>query len=415
MVFTGIRWIVAGCALFVCGSFAFGGAEGEADPPVDSSGYLRLKAEVPPLPSMNRAGTGRLSRNYYADPDILAEGGVYYLFITSGDSTHNNREPEAGLGIRCFSSPDLKTWKDRGLALDARSTESCSYTKNTIWAPQAIRGEDKFYYLFYNASGPEYEKVRKGWWAPNSPFQRLCVARSEKPTGPYKEYAAPLLDGQDIPGYQDGKNGIIGTIDAYAFHDVDAKGQGHTYLYWSGIDDEHNRNLLWGAEMRADLRGLKQPPDGPEPMVLIDEPMQRWETKACGERHIAEAASVAKHGGKYYLLYAVNSFNTPEYSMGYAVGDAPLGPFVRAKNNPILHARPDFAKHLKERSTWIGPGGGSFLKRADGTAEQIVFASIDNQTTIPRCENSFGYRRNIRLARIRFDTDETLRVVEKAR
>ncbi|MGI8905343.1 MAG: family 43 glycosylhydrolase [Candidatus Sumerlaeaceae bacterium] len=379
------------------------------DPPVDNSGYLRLKAEIAPLPLKSTEVGSRLSRNYFADPEILHADSLYYLFITSGDSTRSTGATTAGLGIRCFSSSDLKNWRDRGLALDAH-TSACTFTQNTIWAPQALRGPDDAYYLFYNASGPEYEKARKGGWASDSPYQRICVARSERPAGPYIEYAAPLFDGQEIPGYADGKNGVVGTIDAYALRDVNAEGHTRFYLYWSGINDEKNQNLLWGAELREDLRGLKLPPEGPEPRILIGEPMEEWEKKACGKRRIAEAASVVKRGGKYYLLYSANSFNTPEYATGYAIGDTPLGPFKRADNNPILKASPKWQERLRDRSTLIGPAGGSFLKDKQGHADRIVFASIDNQTTAARCDNDAGHCRNIRVKPIRFESDGALRV-----
>ena len=36
------------------------------------------------------------------------------------------------------------------------------------------------------------------------------------------------------------------------------------------------------------------------------------------------------------MMYSANFFGGENYAVGYAVGDNPLGPFVKAENNPIL-------------------------------------------------------------------------------
>jgi beta-xylosidase len=43
-----------------------------------------------------------------------------------------------------------------------------------------------------------------------------------------------------------------------------------------------------------------------------------------------------KRGGRYYLLYSGSGADTPDYAVGYATADNPLGPFTRAPHNPII-------------------------------------------------------------------------------
>jgi hypothetical protein len=35
-------------------------------------------------------------------------------------------------------------------------------------------------------------------------------------------------------------------------------------------------------------------------------------------------------------MYSANSVFGPEYALGYAVADHPLGPFEKAQNNPVV-------------------------------------------------------------------------------
>ena len=36
-----------------------------------------------------------------------------------------------------------------------------------------------------------------------------------------------------------------------------------------------------------------------------------------------------KRGGKYYLMWSEGGWGGPDYSVAYAMGDSPLGPFSR--------------------------------------------------------------------------------------
>ena len=61
---------------------------------------------------------------------------------------------------------------------------------------------------------------------------------------------------------------------------------------------------------------------------------------------------------RYYLTYSANNNAGPQYAVGYAVADNPLGPFHKSPTNPILHSDPA----IGEYST----GHGSIVASPDG-------------------------------------------------
>jgi hypothetical protein len=63
---------------------------------------------------------------------------------------------------------------------------------------------------------------------------------------------------------------------------------------------------------------------------------RRWEEGSTTFTHRYRDAS-GRRRTAYYLTYSANNWETPQYGVGYAVADKPLGPFRKAPNNPILH------------------------------------------------------------------------------
>jgi beta-xylosidase len=360
------------------------------------SRLLPLRATVEPLPYLSRIPGEMASRNFFADPEILRYNGLYYLFATSNTSSNHWLAPEAPLGIRCLSSPDLKHWTDRGQALDAKNPDYVTWSEDLFWSPQVIHNPaDGKFYLFYNSAGGGYiRSKRRDSKRGNSPYQRICVARADEPQGPYKEFRAPLFDKECMPGWIDGEKGIIGTIDACAFVDEQKGKPTRFYLYWSAIDDDRNQNTLWGGELKPDFSGLKA---DPAPRELLGKHVQKWETKSCGDRLIQEAPSLIHRADQYYMLYSANSYNTADYGMGLAMADSPLGPFRKYRKNPVVHTRGKVEYPLK-KSVVLGPGGGSFFSTGESGAVHIVYHSIVSRTTEPLCSNNIGHFRQVRIA-----------------
>ena len=65
------------------------------------------------------------------------------------------------------------------------------------------------------------------------------------------------------------------------------------------------------------------------------------------------------------MTYSANGFNTHEYCVAYATADNPLGPWVKASENPILKA--NLAIGVS------GPGHNSFAWSPDGSELFMIY------------------------------------------
>jgi len=252
-----------------------------------------------------------------ADPFILFYKGKYYLYATS------EKGATTGGGFEVWTSNNLIDWKYEGWVY--KSDEN-SWGKDSFWAPEVIYKDGRFY-LFYSAGG--YINNRK--------TLRICLAVSDSPLGPFKDLRAPLFDF----GYA--------TIDAHPFVDDD----GNVSLYFSRDVSENPTSDIYVVRLSNDLLETVS-----ESKFLL-KPSQSWEISSRWN----EGPFVVKHNKKYYLFYSANFFASPEYSVGYAVSNSPIGPFEKAKENPIL----------KKTDYISGPGHNSVIKTQDGKEYFIVY------------------------------------------
>ena len=236
-----------------------------------------------------------------ADPFILhASDGRYYLYCTSED----------GSGFPVRSSEDLIHWTEHGPALRAKDSR---WANDTFWAPECYELGGK-YVLLYSAN-----------WKDN-PTQalenyRIGAAVADTPVGPFTEVSdRPVFD----PGYP--------IIDANLYRE-----DGRYYLYYSRCCYEHKvdgleESWIYGVELKPDFSGIIG-----EPALLL-RPEQPWEGRSAAAtgRRWNEGSFLMKAGDRYLMTYSGNSFGGPDYAVGYAVGQSPLGPFVKAAENPIL-------------------------------------------------------------------------------
>ena len=236
-----------------------------------------------------------------ADPFILhASDGRYYLYCTSED----------GSGFPVRSSEDLIHWTEHGPALRAKDSR---WANDTFWAPECYELGGK-YVLLYSAN-----------WKDN-PTQalenyRIGAAVADTPVGPFTEVSdRPVFD----PGYP--------IIDANLYRE-----DGRYYLYYSRCCYEHKvdgleESWIYGVELKPDFSGIIG-----EPALLL-RPEQPWEGRSAAAtgRRWNEGSFLMKAGDRYLMTYSGNYFGGPDYAVGYAVGQSPLGPFVKAAENPIL-------------------------------------------------------------------------------
>ncbi len=266
-----------------------------------------------------------------ADPFVLkASDGMYYLYGTTG-----------GKGFSCMKSEDLLNWTDRRTCFMIFGSEWCG-ASGTFWAPEVVEYEDS-YYMFYTS------KNREG-------SLRIGAAVCDRPDGLFQDLKnEPLFD----PGYA--------VIDANVLIDDD----GAKYLYYSRDCSENVVNgkktsEIYGAVLKDDFSGIEG-----EPVKLLT-PEQPWEL-ASGNPLWNEGPEMIKYDGKYYLSYSANYYVSPAYGVGYAVADSPLGPFVKAQENPILTSMTE--PYGQSREDVSGTGHHSFTVSPDGTELWVAYHS----------------------------------------
>ncbi|WP_345989155.1 glycoside hydrolase family 43 protein [Chryseobacterium sp. Chry.R1] len=243
----------------------------------------------------------------YPDPSITKKGDDYYL-VNSSFSMFP--------GVPIFTSKDLVNWKQVGHVLDRPSQLKVekSGVSHGIYAPDIKynKHNDTFYMIttqFADGIGNMVVKTKdpaKGW----SEVQKLN------------------FDGIDPSIFfdDDGK--------AYIVHN-DAPPQG-TEQY-SG----HRVIKIWDYDLEKD-----QVVAGSDKIIvnggvdLSQKPI--W----------IEGPHIYKKNGKYYLMCAEGGTGG-NHSEVIFMADSPKGPFVPAKNNPILTQR-YFPRDRKEKVDWAG-------------------------------------------------------------
>ncbi|OHB66684.1 MAG: hypothetical protein A2V70_14260 [Planctomycetes bacterium RBG_13_63_9] len=211
-----------------------------------------------------------------ADPAVVFHDGTYYLYAT-GEVNGDN-------GCRVYTSKDLVQW-ERGPVVFRPGQPH-------VWAPDVWRDPSSGrFYLYYTAN------------------RTVGVADAEGPLGPFA-VRRKLFDK---------------AIDAHLFCDDESSGadDGRLYLYFVQLPG-----------FRIVVQPMANPtkPVG-DPSVIL-RPESDWETR---NGHVTEGPWMIKHDGRYCLLYSGSGADTPDYAVGYATANSPLGPFTRADHNPILH------------------------------------------------------------------------------
>lgn len=215
-----------------------------------------------------------------ADPTILMDGGVYYLYGTSGNS--NN-------GFESYYSKDLENWEGPVEVLkkgDAFGTAG-------FWAPQVLKTEDGRYAMIYTAN------------------ERIAMAWADSPLGPFRNDSRQCIADD------------MRRIDPFVFRDTDGK----TYLYHVRLD---NGNKIYTQSISQDLDSTDL-----ETLSKVIEVTLPWENTEDSSWPVTEGPTVVKHGGRYYLFYSANDFRNRDYAVGYAVADSPEGPWVK-NPEPII-------------------------------------------------------------------------------
>lgn len=266
----------------------------------------------------------------FPDPFILPHNGRFLAYATNAERFQAN--------VQMAISPDLVSWeplRSGGKLHDAMPVLPAWAKEGWTWAPEVMKYGDH-YLLFFTAREKSSERQCTG------------VARSADPLGPFvSEAAEPLVCQRELGG----------TIDASPF--LDSNGQ--LYLYY-----------------KADANAIGKPTDifvqrmTPDGMGLTGEVVTLLRNDQEWEAHVVESPTMVRQDGRYILFYSANHFGwephqrLSPYAMGYAVCEGPMGPCVKAPENPILYSYND-----RRAGCLSGPGHQAVFDA--GGRQYIVF------------------------------------------
>jgi beta-xylosidase len=265
---------------------------------------------------------------WYADPEGTIFGNMYWIFPTySGESDDpgipaafsehqsairkNTINPQylKQTFLDAFSSKDLVTWEKHPHVLDVKNVSWAGYA---VWAPSITQKGDK-YYLFFGANDIQNNEQPGG----------IGIAVADRPEGPYTDYLGKPLVDRFYHGAQ--------PIDQFAFRDTD----GQYYLIYGGW---RHCNI---GRLKEDFTGFVPFEDG----TIF---------KSITPEKYVEGPFMLVRKGKYYLMWSEGGWTGPDYSVAYAMGDSPFGPFKRI--GKILQQDPGIATGAGHHSVINIPG-----------------------------------------------------------
>lgn len=259
---------------------------------------------------------------YFGDPFILLDGGNYYMY-----GTHNS-----DTGIEVYQSDNLQDWEGPigirdGFALHKNDV----YGEGSFWAPEVYHIDNQ-YYMFFSVE------------------EHMAIAVSDNPEGPFVQEEPSVI--------RDHKS-----IDHHLFIDED----GTRYLYFANFKDGLE---IWGAELKEDFSSI-----GEETLTKIISQSQEWE-KSPKEPvgTVNEGPFVVKRGDKYYMTYSANHYASPDYGIGLAYADQPLGEWTKSEENPVI----------QNPGGLVGTGHSSFFRDKEGALYIVYHAHFDTSVIHPR-------------------------------
>lgn len=268
---------------------------------------------------------------FFADPNLVVFRDRYFLYPTvDGHADWSSDHFVA------FSSSDLETWESHGEILRLGSDVAWARAKG--WAPAAAERDGRYYFYF-------------------TAENRIGVAVSDSPIGPFTDLGRPLVEEGRFPGV---------AIDPSVFVDED----GAAYLYWGNG---------WAHGVRL----------GEDMMSFDSTAVVSWQPEG-----FREAAWVHRHDDGYYLSWSVGDTRSADYQVHYATGSTPLGPWThqgvllqKDADRGVLATGHHSIAHVPGTDRWVIashrfaiPGGDGFhreividplIHRADGTIAEV--------------------------------------------
>lgn len=291
-------------------------------------------------------------KGFYADPDVLYSNKTkkYYIYPTS-----DGFDGWGGYYFKTFSSDNLKDWKDEGVILDLK--KDVSWADRNAWAPtiteKKIKGQYKYFYYFTAA-------------------QKIGVATSDNPTGPFKDSGKSLIDfkPEGVKGGQE--------IDPAVFNDPES---GKSYLYWGN-------GYLAVAELNKDMVSIKRE------TVKVMTP---------SDGTFREGIYVIYRNGTYYFLWSEDDTRSENYRVRYGTSKSPFGPIDIKPNNLIL---------AKDSAQGIYGTGHNSVLQIPGKDEWYIVYHRFNYPKGIHMGDAAGFNREVCIERMYFDEEGNIKPVK---
>lgn len=218
---------------------------------------------------------------FTADPSARVFNGKVYVFpshdIPTPPEKPGRKDWFCMEDYHVFSSGNLMDWTDHGMIVTQAKVPWVDSTSYSMWAPDCVERNGKYYFYFPSNTKVVDEKGRRGF--------SIGVAVADKPEGPY------IPEPENIKG--------IRGIDPNVLIDHD----GQAYIYWS-------MGHIFVAKLKENMLELDS-----EPMIIPNLP----------EKGMKEGPWVFERNGIYYLTFPHVENKTER--LEYAIGDNPMGPF----------------------------------------------------------------------------------------
>ena len=287
---------------------------------------------------------------FYADPEIVysEKTNKFYIYPTSDGFTG-----WSGTYFKCFSSDNLVNWKDEGIIIQLG--KDVSWANRNAWAPciveKKINGQYKYFYYF-------------------SAAQKIGVAVSDNPTGPFVDLGKPLIETRP-EGMKGGQ-----VIDQDVFTDPKT---GKSYLYWGN-------GFMAGAELNDDMTSIKQ-----ETLTILKP-----------DNTFREGTYVFYRNGIYYFMWSEDDTRSENYRVRYATSTSPLGEFTIPQNNLVI---------AKDKAAGIfGTGHNSILQIPGKDEWYIVYHRLNYPKGITQGDAA-GYNREVCIDKMEFNADGSIKLV----
>ncbi len=273
----------------------------------------------------------------FPDPFVLRHGGIYYAYGT-GISDDNRRFP-------ILSSRNLVDWEPHGGALDPLAHPGLE----EYWAPEVAYREGRFY--MYYATGQT-----------ENPDHHMRLAVADHPIGPWQDA------GVDLTPHE------IFAIDGHPFQDP---ADGQWYLFYAR--DELEPPFAGTGIVVDRLVAMDRLEGKPRPVLRPYAEWQVFELQRAVKQgldwYTIEGPFVLRVENRYVCFYSGGRYENPNYGVGYAHADHPLGPWVDDSNRDAPLILRTIPEHV------LGPGHNSVVLGPDLVSQYIVYHGWDLEGT----------------------------------